>query len=216
MSSPRTVFSFKALLFWLLGIAAAAFMTLYALTSLNAPPKILLHPQAADDCTDALMEQLCQGEFDTLGQYLYGSPDLGLAPEPEDTVGKLIWDTWQDSLSYEFTGPCYATENGLARDLRFSCLDVSAVTDSLGSIAQEVFSARLDSTEDQDLIYDDQNSYREDFIQSVIEEAVRLALENNSGTKETVIPLQLAYHQGKWLVVADNNFLNTVFGEITG
>lgn len=216
MSSPRNAFSIKALLLWLLGIAAAALTTLYALTNLNAPPKILQAPQSADACTETLMQQLCQGEFDALGQYLYGSPELGLGQEPEDAVGKLLWDAWLESLSYEFDGQCYATENGLARDMRFSCLDVSAVFDSLGPIAQEIFSARLDSTEDQDLVYDAQNGYREDFIQSVIEEAVQRALAENAALQETSVSVQLAYDRGRWLVVADTNFLNTVFGGITG
>lgn len=216
MSSRRNIFLRKALPLWLLGIAAAALITVYALTNLNAPPKILRSPQSADICTDALMEQLCQGEFDSLGQYLYGSPDLGLGQEPEDTVGSMVWEAWLQSLSYEFDGRCYATQAGLARDLRFTCLDVSAVIDSLEVIAQEVFSERLDSIEDQDLIYDAQNSYREDFIQSIIEESVQRALAEHSALQESAVSVQLAYDRGQWLVVADTNFLNAVFGEITG
>jgi hypothetical protein len=216
MQSSRSASYVKSLPFWLLGFALAALTTLYSLSNINGTPVILKTPASAAQCTDALMERIALGEFTDASQYLYAAPDLGLAEEPEDTVGKLIWDAWQDSISYEFTSACYATGSGLARDLRFSCLDVDAVTESLAPIAQEIFHTRLDTTEDQNLIYNAQNNYREDFIQSVIDEAVKRALKENTTLQESNISLQLAYDRGRWLVVADNTFLNTVFGEVIG
>lgn len=216
MKSSRGATFMKSLPFWLLGLALAALTALYVLCNFNGTPVLLKAPASAAQCTDSLMERIALGEYTEASQYLYAAPDLGLAQEPEDAVSKLIWDAWQESISYEFTSACYATQSGLARDLRFSCLDVDAVTESLAPIAQEIFQARLDTTEDQNLIYNDQNDYREDFIQSIIDEAVKQALKENTKVQESNVSLQLAYHQGRWLVVADNTFINTVFGEIIG
>ena len=203
-------------LFAFVGVLIAALSLFFSLTRLSAPPVVLLAPQAASDCTDALMDNICQGNFEEASSLLYGSPDLELDRAPADAVGVLLWDAYVDSTSYEFLGDCYASGTSLARDVRFVCLDIGSVTDTLGPLAQQIFQDKVDNAEDTSLVYDSENNYREDFIAEVMCAAVEQSLKENARYTETTLTLQLAYYQGQWLVVADQTFLNTVFGGING
>ena len=209
-------FRIGSLLFGLLGIAAAVLTIRYVSFHLNDPPKILDAPESAAACTDALMDNICQGNFEVISQYLYGSPNLQLSNSSEDTVQKILWDAYLESTSYEFLGDCYATESGLARDLHFTCLDISSVTDELRTIAQEIFYTRLENAEDQAMIYDEHNNYREDFIQEVVVAAVEQSLAENARFRESTIALQLSYYQGQWLVVVNPEFMDAIWGDIAG
>lgn len=202
--------------FGLVGIAIAALTLNYALSNLTAPAQILQTPDSANQCTELLMRNICDGAFSEASNYLYGVPNLELDQAPEDAVGRIIWGAYLSSMEYEFLGECYATQNGLARDVRFTSLDISFVTDSLAPIAQEIFYARLENAQDQTLIYDEHNNYRDEFIQEVIVDAAEQSLKDNARYTETTVTLRLDYHRGQWLVVPDNTFMNTVFGEITG
>lgn len=216
MTFPRMAGRIIGAIFGLIGIAAAVLTTNYVFENRTTPPHILQTPESATKCTELLMGNICDGAFSDASSYLYGTPNLELEDKPEDAVGQILWDAYLGSMEYEFLGQCYATENGMARDVRFTCLDVSSVTDNLGPIAQELFYARLENTEDQTLIYDEHNNYREEFIQEVLVSAVTQSLKDNAQYTQSTVTLQLSYHRGQWLVVPDNAFMTTVFGEITG
>lgn len=204
------------LIFGLLGVLTAAAAVTAALRSLNAPPYLLEAPESASDCADNLMQCICQGDYLQAEQYLQGTPDLELNHSPEDPVGVLLWDAYTSSSSYTLVGGLYATETGLAQDVRFEALDLDAVMKSMDTLAKELFTAGIESAEDTSAIYDKGGNYREDFIQDTLLSAARQALADNSQMTETELTLQLTHQDGQWLVTADQALLRIICGGITG
>lgn len=204
------------LIFGLLGVLTAAAAVTAAIRSLNAPPYLLEAPESASDCADNLMQCICQGDYLQAEQYLQGTPDLELNRSPEDPVGVLLWDAYTSSSSYTLIGGLYATETGLAQDVRFEALDLDAVMKSMDTLAKELFTAGIESAEDTSAVYDKEGNYREDFIQDTLLSAARQALADNSQMTETELTLQLTHQDGQWLVTADQALLRIICGGITG
>ena len=205
-----------SLIFGLLGVLTAAVAVTAALRSLNGLPYLLQSPQSASECADGLMQCICQGDYAQARQYLQGSPDLELNRDPADPVGVLLWNAYCTGSSYTLVGTPYATETGLAQDVRFTALDLAAVMQSMDSLAKELFTEGIDSAQDPSAIYDSEGNYRDDFIQNTLLAAARKALEENSRMTETELTLQLTHQDGQWLVTADQALLRIICGGITG
>lgn len=204
------------LIFGLLGVLTAVTAVTAALRSLNAPPYLLEAPQSASDCADSLMRCVCQGDYSQARQYLQGSPDLELDRDPADPVGVLLWDAYCSSSSYALVGSPYATETGLAQDVRFEAMDLETVMASMDTLAKELFTDSIASAQDLSSIYDKEGNYREDFVQDTLMSAAQQALSGNPQMTETELTLFLTYQNGQWLVTADPSLLRIICGGITG
>lgn len=207
---------FFAGIFGVLGTVLAAGTVALCLKSLNADPVLLTRAEAAEKRAEAMMEAVCGGNFAEAGSFLYGTPDLGADREPADAAGTLIWDAFLDSIRYEFTGDCYATDSGVARDVTIESLDVAAITGNLKEISQNLLAQRVAEAEDIGEIYDDNGEYREEFVMEVLNDAVIQALEQNSTVSSREITLNLTYQDGQWWIVPDSALLEAISGGIAG
>ena len=63
-------------------------------------------------------------------------------------------------------------------------------------------------------IYDENNEYREDFVMSVLKDAVADALEEDAKKMTVELTVNLSYQNGKWWVVADEALLDAISGGI--
>lgn len=203
---------FFAVLGAVLGIAAVAL----CLLSLNAEPRLLKTPATAVEAADTMLASLCDGNFAAAGSLMYGDPDLGADREPADEVGKLIWDAFVDSLDYELVGACYATDSGVAQNVKITSLDIRSVTAVLGERSQALLSQRVEEAEDVTEIYDDNNEYREDFVMDVLYDAAVQALEADAETTTREITLNLIYDQGQWKIMPEAALLSAISGGIAG
>ncbi len=195
----------------LLGLTVAV-----ALAALDADPVLLTPTDSAKVQTETLMEAVSQGDYAAAALTMYGTPDLGADRDPEDPVGKLLWNAFVESLSYEFQGECYADETGLARDVTVSYLDLSAVTAALGTHSQKLLPERVAQAEDVSEIYDENNEYREAFIQQILLDAAALALEENAAYGSREVTLQLIYQADQWWIIPDQALLKAISGGIAG
>ena len=204
------------LVFGLLGVLTAATAITAAFRSLNAPPYLLEAPESASDCAEGLMQCVCQGNYQQAEKYLQGAPDLELNRSPQDPVGVLLWDAYTSSSSYTLVGELYATETGLAQDVRFRALDLDAVMKSMDTLSKELFTSGIESAEDPSAVYDREGNYRDDFIQNTLLSAARQALADDSHMTETELTLHLTHQDGQWLVIADQALLQIICGGVTG
>lgn len=203
-------------IFAVLGAGLAAGTVWVSLTFLHAPPVLLTRPEAASERVEAMMEAVCAGDYAAAGDMMYGQPDMGAGRAPDSEVGALIWDAFQESLSYEFTGECYATDSGVARDVTISALDISSVTEHLKERSQTLLTQRVAEAEDVEEIYGADNEYREDFVMKVLYDAAVQALEEDARYKEWEVTLNLTYQQGQWWVIPGQALLEAISGGIAG
>lgn len=202
--------------FGILGTLCAAGSVTAVLRSIDKPPLLVEALDSASDCAQRLMQSICQGNYVETSKLLLGQPDLELNRAPQDPVGVLLWDAYTASCSYTLEGSLYATETGLAQDVRFEALDLEAVLESMNVLAKDIFTAGIESAEDTSAIYDKDGNYREDFINDALLAAARQALQEHSHTVETELTLQLSRQDGQWLVTADQALLRVICGGIAG
>ena len=203
-----------ALLLALVGICSAAAVIHIGMNYTDQNPRLLSLPTVARSKVVAMMDAVCDGDYNTAGDCMLGKPSLGVDREAADRVGVLIWDAFQESLGYELVGECYTTADGLAQDITITGLDIQSVTAQLRDRSQALLEQRVADAEDTAEIYDEKNEYREDFVMDVLYDAAVQALEEDATDKTVELTIKLSYSDGSWWVIADENLLNAISGGI--
>lgn len=203
-----------SVVFALVAVAAAALTIYLGMNSVDAEPVLIAPPEEAENQVVAMMDTLCDGDLDQVSQYLWGNPGLGVDRDPADEAGVLIWDAYCDSLSYELVGECYVTEAGLGQKVKLTCLDIPSVTAVLRDRSQVLLEERVAAAEDTSEIYDENYDYREDFVMTVLRDAVAQALEEDAQQKTVELTLNLSYQNEQWWIVADDALLDAISGGV--
>ena len=189
-------------LFGLLALLSAAAAVYAAVCFRDAGPVLLEAPEEAQVRVEQLMTQICEGNFQKAEQMLLGNPDLGADGMPEDPVDAMIWQAYLDSLDYRLVGEVYATDTGLAQNVKLIGMELETVTQNLGSRAQALLDQTMASAEDVSELYNEKNEYREDLVMDVLKEAARQALEEDVRYGYQILSLPLVYSDGQWWVEA--------------
>lgn len=201
-------------LFGLLGAALGVGTVLLCLGGLNREPVLLEEPSQAVSRVESLFQAFCDDDYAAASNLIYGNPDLGDSSPDSGTITTMIWDAFVDSLGYELTGDCYPTQNGLAQKVNISYLDITSVTDGLQGRSRVLLQQRVAEAEDVDQIYDENNDYRQDFVDAVVTDATRDALVQDARYVETQLTVNLVFDQGQWWVLADEELMQAISGGI--
>lgn len=200
-----------AAVFALLGVCAALFAAYLGFANKDAVPMLLEKNDQAQSQVVSMMDALCQGDFEVVSQRMLGQPQLGVDREPTEAVGKLLWDAYVDSLSYELEGDCYTTGKGLAQKVKLSCLDLDSATEGFHEATVKLLEQRVETAEDLNKVYDENDAYREEFLMAAVYDAAA-GLVKNAQVKTVELTVNLSYQDGQWWVVADNGLLDVISG----
>lgn len=203
-----------SLIFAMIGIAAAIAAVNLSMANKEADPVMLVPPEEAKLQVVGMMDALCDADFAKASTYMLGQPDLGVNREPSDPVGVLIWNAFLDSMSYETVGDCYGTEQGLAQNVTFSCMDITSVTAVLKDRSWALLETRVAEADDPDDIYDENMQYREDVVLDVLYDAAAAALNEDAKTLTVDVTVNMVYQNEAWWIVADRNLLDAISGGI--
>lgn len=187
-----------------------------SLSKLTAPPVLMAVPKEAAVVSEEVMGYLANGEYQQVEMRLYGTPDLGMNREPQEEAGQLIWQAFTQSMEYNFTSQVYATESGLARNVEVTTLDIASVTENLQERSETLLSQYVEKAKDVSQIYDENNEYREDFVMTVLRDAVKQSLAEDARYTTREITLHLIYQQDLWWVVPDASLLQVISGSTAG
>lgn len=179
------------------------------------PAMILTSLQGADARSETLMEAICSKDYAAAGESLQGKPALQWDQETATQLSTQLWTAYADSVSYEFSGPCYATASGIFRDVTVTALDVPA----LGPKIQERFSQLLKpyllvSRYDSE-INDENGNLRPEFTAKLLQQAVEQTLQQDSASTEYRITLELVFQNGRWWVVPAQPVIDLIAGAMT-
>lgn len=201
---------------WIFGVLAvvlAVSALLICLTQRNAAPKLFGKAEGAEKCARGMMECISRGDYAGASAYLYGTPSLGIGDQRETPAAECVWDAFVSSMECRSRGSCYATDAGVAMDFTVSGLDIPSLTRELKQRSAAVLEARVEAAENMSQVYDSNQQYREDFIQSVLEEAAREAVAAVSPV-ENAVTVQLVYEGNQWWVVPDSALMTAISGGI--
>lgn len=203
---------FFAVIFAVLGIALLLGSVGLCLLSLNAPVRILELPQAAVDCSDAFAAALDAGDLTAASRLIYGQPDLGAEGTPTDPETALVWDAFLESISFEFTGKCYAVETGFARDASVAVLDIASVTQKLPERTRSLVNQKIASAQALEEVYDEAGRFREDLVDQILQEALQQALAQDAQTVFRDVTVKLINRDGSWWILPDQTLLQALSG----
>ena len=196
----------------LVGVGAGALAVHIGMHYPGQKPILLAQPEAAIQQVTAMMEAVCDGDYDKASTYLLGTPSLGVAEPPDNPLGTLLWQAFLDSTEFSLVGECYTTDVGVAQNVSFTYLDADSVTASLRTRSQELLNQRVAEAEDVSEIYDENNEYLEEVVMEVLEEAVQEALREDAKTITVTLTVNLKYQEDNWWVVVDNALLDAFSG----
>ena len=196
----------------LVGLGAGALAVHIGMRYPGQKPILLAQPEAAIQQVTAMMEAVCDGDYDKASTYLLGTPSLGVAEPPDNPLGTLLWQAFLDSTEFSLVGECYTTDVGVAQNVSFTYLDADSVTASLRTRSQELLNQRVAEAEDVSEIYDENNEYLEEVVMEVLEEAVQEALREDAKTITVTLTVNLKYQEDNWWVVVDNALLDAFSG----
>lgn len=193
----------KCTIAYLFAILTALFIALTAgiiIRFQDTVPMLVSVPEEAARQVDDLMKAVCNGDFEQAQSMLYGTPDLGMDRRPEHPVGEMIWDAYLDSFDYVLEGDLYATEHGLAQNVKMISLERDTLTEKLAIRAKELLNEKVNAAQDMSELYDSDNEFREDLVSQVLWEAAQQALEEDIRYTYQIMKLSLIYRDGQWWV----------------
>ena len=205
---------FFAAIFGAVGLFVAAMCIFLSVRFLNAGPIILDQPEAAAQQVDLLMDAVSHKDFAAASALIYGNPDFGVDREPEEEVGKLIWDAFLSSMTYRLDGELYATDSGVAQNIVITALDISSVTANLKARSTALLEKRVAEADDPHEVYDENNEYRESFVMQVLYDAAKDALKEDAVTVDRNVTVNMIWEDGLWMIIADSQLLSAISGGI--
>ncbi len=202
------------IVFILAGIATAGFTVEVTRNNLDSIPVLLAPVEDAEAQAQALMDAVAKGDYAAAEKLILGNPKLGVDRDPADTVGVMIWEAFVESYSYEMVGGSFATDSGIAQNVKVSYLDIDSVTKNLRERSQALLEARVAEAEDVDEIYDENNDYKEEFVMEVLKDAVTDALKEDAVMTGAEFTMNLVYRDGSWVVVSDSALMAAISGNV--
>ena len=200
--------------FSLIGLCAAAAAIYLGMTCVNTKPILLSPPDSAVAQLTAMLDAVCDSDYEKAASFVLGTPDLGADTAFEDALGQLLWSHFTTSMAYTLEGECYTTDDGLAQDITFSYLDMTSITETLRSRSQAMLAQRVEEAEDTSEVYNEKNEYREDVVMEILFAAAEDALAEDARTVTVPLTVNLKYRDGQWWIVADTALLDAISGGI--
>lgn len=166
----------------------------------------------AENTARGLMEALVQGNLETAGGYILGTPQFTVPDQSAQSAEGLLWQYYYDGLSYTLDGGLYPGNRGLSQNVTVTLPDLKAVTERMGVLAPEILTERIQAADSMEEVYDDQGGYRQDVTEGVILKAAKKAMEGPVETRQQTLTLGLCYVNGSWWVRPDQRLLDLLSG----
>lgn len=179
------------------------------------PPMIQTPVEDAEIRSEVLMDALCQGDFSSAGESLYGNPELQWNQETATELGVLLWQAHVDAMSYEFAGPCYATESGIFRDVTITVLDVAALRPKIQGQFLLLMDPYLADAQFDSEAFDAEGALRQEFAAEKLRQAVELILQKDNACTSHQVTLELVFQNGQWWAVPKRALVDIVTGVVT-
>lgn len=198
---------FAVLAVALIMVTAVAFVRFY-----QKPPMIQTPVEAAEIRTETLMEAICRGDYAAAGESLYGSPELQWDPDTASELGALLWEAYSGTMSYEFSGPCYANGSGIYRDVTVTALDIPALCQRIEERFQVLMEPYLAEAQYDSEAFDENGVLRQDFAAGKLRKAAEQVLLLRNSYASHPVTLEVVYQNGQWWVVPSRALTDIVAG----
>lgn len=178
----------------------------------NAQVRILELPREAVAVSENFAQALNAGDLEAAAKLMYGQPDLGVGSLPETQEGALIWEAFCSSIAFEMADEWAVEQSTLVKTGSITTMDVHRVFAEMPQLVQSGMDQRIAAAEDLSDIYDEQNEFRAELVEAVLEEALQQALRQEDQPLTREVTMKLISRDGSWWVVPDQNLLQILTG----
>ena len=186
-----------------------------AIYGTRSVPSVRMDQSVVLEAAEEVLSCAKSGDYAALSQLLYGNPELGESPEKTDEATSMIWQAYLDSLSWKLADNCTPTDTGLKVDVTLHCMDISAVTASLQTVAPARMTQLAKEKTTEEEIYDKDRNYLPEFVAEVLRSATAEVLAQPVQTVERTMTLQLVRAGGSWQVVPTEELMHFLSGFVT-
>lgn len=176
------------------------------------PPMLQTPIEDAEARTEMLMEAICSGDYAAAGESLYGKPELQWDQETAAWLSTRLWQAYGESMSYAFSGSCYATGSGIYRDVTITALDVPALSPKIQERFDLLLEPYLTVSRYDSEIYDENGVLLQDFTADILHQAVEQILLEENASVDYQITLELTFQDGQWWVVPEQPLIDIIAG----
>lgn len=198
-----------------LGLVLVIVTGVLAFSARSLPVTLLSEPREAEKTVQALVDALNQGNLAQVGLALYGQPTLEETPEFGNPFLTTVWERYLESLSCRAEGDCVASDSGLSQSVIMEALDIQGALPAVERRYQELLPLRSES-EAAETVYNDDGSYREEFVLSVLDEAAREILSQDCPTISRNVTLTLVYRENRWWILPQEGLMDILAGGFAG
>lgn len=210
MKIKRILSVLAVCIFALAGFFSAGMGIFAAFYEPDARPVMLRQPQQAYHRAVEFLSALEAGRLQAGADCLLGQPDLGADRPARDAAGRVLWDAFVHSFSWEILGDCYAAENGVSLQVSITTLDMDASTASLGERVQVLLQQRLDNARSMEEIYDASGNYLDSLLRELLAQAATEALAEEGVYITRELTLSMIWQDGCWWILPDPALLDTI------
>lgn len=198
-----------------LGLALVLFTMALAFTARELPVTLLSQPREAEDTVQTLVDALDQGDLSQASLLLYGQPAMENQPDFDNPFLSTVWGLYLESLSCQREGECYASDSGLSQSIQIEALDIQGTLPEVELHYAALLPLRAQS-EAAETVYNDDGSYQERFVLSVLDEAAREVLDQDCDTICRSVTLTLVYREDRWWILPQEGLMDILSGGFAG
>lgn len=165
----------------------------------SSQPRIVSETELPEERTAEFFEYIVNADYTAAEEIIGVGASLGLSTEPQDSVGKLVFDALRESFSYELCGECTVSGVDAAQRVKITYLDIPAVT----AAQKEPTKARLEQYVEQaqlsSEVFDESGAFRYDVAIRALYEVTEEILENaGEYYVSEEIEVKLSYSGNQW------------------
>lgn len=179
---------------WCIVGVVALFCAVAAITiGLSGGTVTLIDVSVLMEPSQQILECARSGDFETLGELLYGSPRLGTPCADEGGPADLLWNAYLQSIRCSFPGTYSQAGEAMELDAQIECLDLAAVVERMDEIAVATEASR----------------------EAALCNAAARVLAEEPPTMSRDVKLQLVLADGVWQVVPTPTLQQLLSGFVT-
>lgn len=196
------------------GVAAAllaAATVFLSFSAMNKAPVVLKGSQEALSAVREMLVDVRTGDAEKISSHFTPGTDLAQYYQLDHpAANRLIGHVWEN-LKAEILTDAYADTGTLAVDVEITAPDSAALTKQMQKFTAPLLNTAVDEATDVNAITDENNQYRESFLQSVLIEAVDAAAAFTP-TKTRTITVHVQCRDGLWEILPEDTLINALSG----
>lgn len=201
--------AFFGILAALLGLA----VVILSFTCRNASPYLLGGAEQASRRVGYLLEDMKTCDLEVIAGYFPENVDLEKLYSTQNPVAQRLYRAVWESMDYTISDNAYGDTSGMAVDVDYTAIDAPKTLDAARALVQKLVKDKAEQAQDLDAVFDENNKYREDFLNRVLLEALEQVLPDAPTRRE-----QLTVHIRKvgrsWQVLPEDSLMNALSGWI--